>query len=215
MNYYDPVAILEVLKILNATTVPYLLLRNTGDELPDRLEWGKDIDILVRYEDRLRLRGALLENKLRQERHPLHNDLKLYGVHQFESFKSQKQVLLDVSYEIAVRSLDQGQWIPLDREIQLSAWAHSQIVDICGVKVPMLGNEDLWVCTLARCIFDKKNFSPWHRQMLSELLLLVDPVDIEEKLRLVFFKYTDRLFLFAKNGDYQNIYDDYVSFKDY
>lgn len=215
MSYYERRAISEVFEILNASKVPYLLLRNTGDELPDHLGWGKDIDILVRHQDGIKLRRVLLKNKLIQVRHPLHNDVKLYGVHQFEMFKTQNQVLLDVNYEIAVRSLDRGQWIPLDQVIQLSAWEKSRMVDIGGVSVPVLGSEDLWVCTLARCVFDKKVFSSWHCQALAGLLPLVDLGDVEGKLSLIFFKYTDRLLDLAKKGEYQKIFDDYVSFKDY
>lgn len=215
MSYYEPGQILEIFEILNASQLSYLLLRNSGDELPGHLEWGKDIDVLIRHENRKKLLNVLLENGFRQVRHPRRNDVKLYGVHQFEMFRSQDQVLLDVNYEIAVQSIDRGQWIPLDQVIQLSAWGNAQNIIIGGVSVPVLSNEDLWVSTLARCVFDKKKFSPWHREMLFHLLPLVDLDDIEEKLRLIFFKYTETLLNLAKKGEYQKIVDDYVSFKDY
>lgn len=215
MSYYEPWSIVKVFELLNGSAIPYLLLRNTGDELPDRLELGKDIDILICHKNRKKLHCVLSKNKQRQIRHPLRNNEKLYGVHQFEMFEAQDQIYLDVNYEIAVRSLDRGQWVPLDQMIQLSAWEKSRMVDIGGVSVPVLGNEDLWVTTLARCVFDKKNFSPWHCQKLSRLLPLVDLDDVEEKLRLIFFKYTDRLLDLAQKGTYQKIYDDYISFKNY
>lgn len=215
MKYYEPRAIGEVFEILNASQIPYLLLRNTEDELPYHLKYGKDIDILVRYEDRKKLLEVLSENKVNRVRHPHHNGVKLYGVHEFEKFKTQNKVLLDINYEIVVRSLDRGQWIPLDQVIQSSVWEKARQVDVGGVSVPMLGNEDLWVTTLALCVFDKKEFFPWHQQMLSGLLPSVDQSDVEGKLRLIFFKYTDRLLDLVKKGQYQNIFDDYVSFKNY
>jgi hypothetical protein len=215
MNYYESNAILKVFEILNFSNFPYLLLRNTEEELPDKLVKGKDIDILIQHHDREKLLKALRKHKFYQIKHPLRSDVKLYGVHQFDMFESPEQPLLDVNYEIAVRSLDQGQWIPLDQEIQTSSWANAQIVDIGGSSVPMLSNEDLWVCTLARCLFDKKQFSVWHQQMLSALLPSVDSVDLKKKLQLIFFKYTTRLLALARNGDYQLIYNDYMSFKEY
>ena len=51
MEYIDCDIIKSFFEVLNVSGLKYALIRNTGGELPDRLQDGKDIDILVNHED--------------------------------------------------------------------------------------------------------------------------------------------------------------------
>jgi len=215
MKYYDKAAILNVFNVLNHSGLPYLLLRNTNDELPFNLEYGKDIDILAQHSNSIKTNNLLIKNSFQRVKHPLRSDVRLYGVHQFNMYKSKYSVLLDINYEIVVRSLDKGQWIPLDQALQISAWENKKFVDIGGVNVPTLSDEDLWVCTLARCIFDKKLFSPWHQELLINMLPNINSELVKSKLNLIFFKFTDCLFEMVCRSQFDQIYDKYISFKSY
>ena len=110
------------------------MLRNTNDELPCNLEHGKDIDILVSHSNSSKINYILSKNGLQRIKHPLRSDVRLYGVHEFHLYKSSDSVLLDINYEIVVRSLDKNQWIPLDQAIQISAWSHQKLVNIGGIN---------------------------------------------------------------------------------
>jgi hypothetical protein len=215
MKYFNRQYIWTLFETLNSSGVDWLLLRNTEDELPDHLSEGKDVDILIDFKDWDVMRRHLFDHSFKQIQHPLSHDTKLYGVHEFENFLAPSGVLLDINFEIAVRSLDQGQWVPLDRSIQRSAWANRIKIDLTGQAIMILGNEDLFVATIARCIFDKKFFSPWHLAKLSQLFSCSDEESLRFKLNLVFFKYSARIFELVKQGRTEEVIDKYLSFSDY
>ncbi len=215
MMYLSQECISELISMLNNSCVEWLLLRNTEDALPDGLPGGKDVDVLLRFQDRDKMQQCLNEYGCRRIRHPLRDDVRLYGVHPFEMYQTSGGVLLDINFEIVVRSLDRGQWIPLDQFIQASAWENRVALQLAGLSVPMLGDEDLFVTTVARCIFDKKEFSVWHSKKLTALLSGCDEGDILCRLRLIFFKYSDRLLEQIKAGRFEAIVNDYLSFSEY
>jgi hypothetical protein len=212
---YNPRHVLRIFEILNKYDISYRLLRNTDNEIPDNLLIGKDIDIIVSYFERNRIIELLLREGMKLIPHPFRRDIKLYGVNEFDKLEDANGILLDINYEVVVHSLTDEYWIPLDKEIQLSVWKNSKNVIISGVPITLLCNEDLFIVTIARCIFDKKGFSMWHQEMLSELLLSLDVHTVIEKLELIFFKYSKRLINLIHNDDYDSIYEDYLSFKDY
>ena len=49
MEYIDCDIIKSFFEVLNVSGLKYALIRNTGGELPDRFQDGKDIDILVNH----------------------------------------------------------------------------------------------------------------------------------------------------------------------
>ena len=207
--------VLNVFRCLNSSGVDWLLLRNTGDELPNNLAEGKDIDILVRPDDRDRMITHLVSNSFYTIRHPYDEDIKLYGIHDFDMLKTDANLLLDINYEIACRSTDGGQWIPLDKEIQESVWCNRIVKSMAGEDISMPSDEDLFVTTLARCVFVKRSFTQWHRKKLSELFERVGLSGAAQKLPLVFFAYSQRLLNLIQGERYDEIVEDYLSFADY
>lgn len=205
----------EVLTLLSRFNRDWLLLRNSQDELPSNLKTGKDIDVLLRYDDRKLIHAYLYDNGFRMIPHPLRNDTLLYGVHPFEMYASRKGVLVDVNYEIAVRSIDEGQWIPLDQEIQTSAFENRRIVELAGIQCPMLSDEDLFVSEIARQVFVKRSVSPWHQEFFTNLYPLLCMDSLLSKLELVFFAYAKRLLQRVDSGDFEEIFNDYLAFSDY
>lgn len=51
-DYLSGAQIKEYFHELNTSGIRYVLIKNIGGELPDRLVNGKDIDLVVRQEDR-------------------------------------------------------------------------------------------------------------------------------------------------------------------
>ena len=215
MHFYDKSLILYLFKTLDDFDLPYLLLRNTNDELPDRLPYGKDVDILVQHSNNEKFKSLLLKNEFKQIRHPFGKDKRLYGVHEFNKYQFRDSLLLDINYEMVVRSLDKGQWVPLDQSMQISAWENRILVDIHGLRVPMLCEEDDWIFTLARCIFDKKLFSAWHQNFLSTSLQSINLHTVMPKLHSIFFKFSPRLVQLVQQEKYDMIISEYIAFSDY
>lgn len=201
--------------VLNSSGIDWILLRNTNNELPDNLRYDKDVDILVRPEMRHKIHNHLLNNKFKCVKHPLRYDIRLYGVDEFKMYVSDTGVKVDINFQVAVRSLDRGQWIPLDQDIQNSIWADKKKIMLGDVAVQMPSDEDLFVLTISRCVFDKKIFSTWHAKLLSAIILRCDINAIEKKLRLIFFSFTNRLLEIIRREQYESIIIEYLKFSEY
>jgi len=199
---------------INSSKINYILIRNISNELPNALQVGKDIDLLVKYNDRKKIVQFLNKNGYRKINHPLKNDLFLYGVNPFEMF-NKYDVLIDLNYQLTCRSLNAGEWIPLDRKIQDSAWKNKMIHEYNQLRYFKLGIEDEFVSLISRSIFDKREFQPAYINTINQCLLNIDKENVIEKLELIFFRYTPILFEKIQNNDYNSIIESYLAFKAY
>ena len=212
--------ILEVLSQLHMSEVPWILLfsKEYGKHfncLADLTAVDECIRILVRPNGAKAMHEYLRRQRYELVRHPHKNDMRLYGVGAFKMYRSKNGILIDVSFQISVRSLDQGQWIPLDKVVQDSAWRNSRLQHLGAVPVRVLRNDDLIVSTLSRLIFDKKEISDDHLSHLQQLLKNSNRESVLEKLRLVFFRYADHLLVKVENGECKDIVQDYLQFCNY
>ncbi len=141
----------------------------------------------------------------------------MYGVDRFEfKYNNNNNILFDLNFQIAVRSLDAGQWIPLDQSIQKSAWKNrrfEQLNEDFGYWT--LSYEDEFVSLVARSIFDKNEFQSGYVKRIDELSSIIEKLNVIEKLNTVFFKFTPFLMDYIVNKDYENIIKNYLEFKEY
>jgi len=215
MRFHPPELIDKCLSLLNSSGIEWILLRNTNDELPGCLEVKKDIDILVRPDNKAEMHAFLLANQFSEIQHPFINDVRLYGVDAFRKYKNSNGLLVDINFQAVVRSLDRGQWIPLDQSIQDELWMNKRSVLIGEAHVSMPSVEDLFVLTLSRCIFDKKDFTVWHRDLLHQKLGQCDIELLKKKLDLVFFKFAPQLIELVRNSEFDELISNYLSFSYY
>jgi len=214
MNFIKSTEIINIFKLLNENKVEYILIRNINNELPDNLEIGKDIDLLV--EDREKIVKILKKNNFKKITHPHQNNIFLYGVEKFEFYKNDKELLFDLNFQIAVRSLDAGQWIPLDQKIQESTWKNKRFVQLeDDFGYWTLSYNDEFIILIARSIFDKREFQEGYIRRIDELKDKIDIEDVKEKMGLVFFKFTPYLLEMIEKKDYENIIKNYIQFKEY
>ncbi|MDB4121814.1 nucleotidyltransferase family protein, partial [Flavobacteriaceae bacterium] len=149
----------ELFETLEEGKIEYTLLRNIDNELPDKLSVNKDIDIIVHPKDIKKLVSTLKKKQWNLVKHPWdfgHNFVFLYSMDPFLFFKK-KQLHLDVCFQLSCRSLNNGEWFPLDESIQDSIWIYKKKVDKPWNYV--LSNEDYLIHLLTRSIFDKKEFT--------------------------------------------------------
>ena len=214
MNVVDADEIKKVFKLLNDNNIDYILLRNTNNEIPNALKVGKDIDLLVK--DNI-LIDFLRKQNFNIVSHPHRNNIYLYGVKKFIFMKNKiNNIIFDLHFQIAVRSLDAGQWIPLDQKIQESAWKNKRFEKIDeDFGYWTLSYNDEFISLIARSIFDKREFQEGYIKRIEELKSKIDLKDVEEKLKLVFFKYTPYLLEQIEKKQYNNIIKNYIQFKEY
>jgi len=217
MNYIKPKEIVKTFKLLNESGLDYILLRNIDNELPNKLKIGKDIDILVHKKDEKLFQEFFRKNNYETIPHPLRHDVFLYGVDKFQfKYNNNNNILFDLNFQLAVRSLDAGQWIPLDQKIQESAW-ENRIFEKVDEEFGYwrLSYNDEFVILIARSIFDKRIFQKRYIKKIEELKSKIDLDDVRKKLELVFFKYTQYLLKIIENKEYTTIIKNYLQFKEY
>lgn len=208
--------IIKIFDSLNSSKVEYILIRNINSELPCCLQAGKDIDILVKNSDSKSLENFFKKNCFCEISHPHRKDTFLYGVDKFRHFHNKtSDILFDLNFQLACRSLNAGEWIPLDQSVQESAWKNRRFIENEGLAHWVLSYEDEFIMLIARSVFDKREFKEGYIKRMEELWPLVSKDDITEKLSKIFFKYTLKLLGYLKSHAYADIIKNYIKFREY
>jgi hypothetical protein len=209
--------ICNIFKALNSEKIEYILIRNINNELPKSLIIGKDIDILIKKENKQKTLSFFKNENYHVAPHPHKNNIYLYNIDKFIYLQNKhNRIIFDLQFKLVVRSLDAGQWVPLDNRIQESAWINrrfKKIDDEFGYWTLSYDNELIMLIT--RCIFDKRKFQKGYIKRINELKLKTDLNGVEKKMKLIFFKYAKYLLEHIKNNNYNQIIENYIQFKEY
>ena len=113
------------------------------------------------------------------------------------------------------KSLNAGEWIPLDKKIQHSAWTNKKFYKSVDFKYWGLSEDDEFIMLIVRSIFDKKKFISGYIERIQSLYQYINISFVIEKLELVFFKFSTRLFEKLEKKEYETIINEYIEFRDY
>jgi len=216
MSVIDRREILSIFAALNASPVEYILIRNINAELPDALRRGKDIDLLVRRAQQPQVMEFFERQQYREIDHPHHADTYLYGVDKFSMVLNEQNGLsFDLHWQLACRSLNAGEWIPLDQSIQTSAWQRRHRVSERGLAYWALSHEDEFVALMARSMFDKRAFEEGYVNRIGRLFTLIDREAVGKKLERVFFKYAPHVLRGVADGAYERVLNEHLKFTGY
>ena len=134
-------------------------------------------------------------------------------MHHFE-FYTKKGISLDICFELACRSLNKGEWFPLDLKIQESIWLNKRCVSNKPWKF-RLSYEDEFIHLITRCVFDKKTFTKAYITRITELKQKVDWDKLVKSFELIFFNFSTTLKYLIESDSYENIIKNYYQFKNY
>lgn len=204
---------------INSFGISYVLIKNMDDELPAHLENGKDIDILVKEEDKDLFVQKMLEKRYQPCIPPCgcENGWSFaYGLPEYQFWKKnleEYEVYIDACFKLCCKSLTPKVWIPLDKRINNDIW-----------KQRVWNEKQSWyeldekteiIYLIVRSIFDKHIFSNVYKKEIEKRKYLLQECDVREKLQLVFFHFTDTLIEMTLNGRYEEIIQKYLSFTEY
>lgn len=217
MSFVEAKELIDIFSLLNESNIEYILLRNINQEVPYRLQVGKDIDILTHKQEESKLIHFFSQHGYEKIVHPLEHNVFLYGVDKFVFLHNVKNdIIFDLNYQIAVRSCDAGQWIPLDQEIQESAWKNKRFEQYDNsFGYWTLSYEDEFICLIARSIFDKKEFQRGYIKRIEELQQYINMDYMIKKLSMIFFKFAPYLLAYILEKKYADILENYFKFKEY
>jgi hypothetical protein len=213
MKFFEEELLLNFFSIINVEDIVYVLLRNINNELPKKLSIKKDIDIIVKENNLDLFHKTLMNNDWNQIRHPYYRIPFLYGMTPFR-FYNKEGLHIDVCCQLSCRSLNNGEWFPLDMKIQSGLWGRI----ISTPEAPWkyrLSYEDEVLHLMTRCIFDKKEFTEDYIKEIQYLYPKCEKKILFEKFSAVFFKFSYKLLELIKCKLFDKIIVSYLQFKDY
>jgi hypothetical protein len=193
-----------------------VLIKNIGQELPNRLRTGKDIDILIKKEDYQKGIQLLTNTGFKEIQHPQSSAKGwkfAYGATECSMLENRNQVITDIFCELCVKSLMGNIWIPLDRHINEHIWDKRQFDEENGWWI--MDEETRFVYMISRRIFDKGCFNEVYIQDIKKCKDMLNRATVISMLEKIFFKFTPELIRLVTNDDYEQIISHYIRFCDY
>ena len=213
MRYFKKQQIIDFFSILNNAGVEYILLRNINNELPTKLSVNKDIDLIIIEEDLHLLQVSLIQNNWREIPHPHHALPFLYNMCPFK-FYEKEGLHIDICCQLCCRSLNNGEFFPLDMQIQRDIWLNKIATSNTPWKY-RLSIEDEFLHLITRCIFDKKRFEEEYIKEINCLFTKCNKSVILDKFEIVFFKFSKNLIKLIESELFNEIIDSYLKFQEY
>jgi hypothetical protein len=213
-------AIQQFFHALNDAEIPYVLLKNIGNEIPDQVPSGKDIDILVREDAAQQMSTFIRQLGFQKVPHPLGKERGwafAYGLPPYQFWRQRtlmgNDLYIDICYRLSCRSLTPKIWIPLEAWITSSIWLHREWDAANGWW--RMDEENLYVYLVVRCIFDKAGFSGAYITELEDRSALLDSPGVEKRFERIFFRFTAKLIHLLRNKQYAEIAQAYITFTGY
>lgn len=221
MDYINKECIYSFFQQLNrdCPAVRYVLIKNINGELPERLKDGKDIDLLVKAEDREAFAEFMHTHGFQRKTPPLGRKNGWNFAYQLPEYEFWKKLnvnynfYIDISFRLCCKSLTPKTWIPLDACINEDLW--KQRVWDEKNNWWIMDDETTLLYLIVRSIFDKREFSEGYINGIEERLAFLDCERTQRKLRKVFFQYATRLTEQIRAKNYNGLIEDYLTFTDY
>lgn len=218
-DFIDSKHIHDFFSFMNDSGIQYMLIKNIAGELPERLLDGKDIDIIVKIEDREKFSALMGANGFLIRLHPLGTNggwTFAYNLPEYQFWQKggiRDTLYIDCCFKLMCKSLTPKFWVPLDETIQRKAWSERNWNETLGCW--QMGQKSLFVYILARCVFDKHVFSQAYVEEIERLKFFVDDSEVKEMLKTIFYKFTSHLIQMVKNCEYDSIVNKYITFVEY
>lgn len=144
------------------------------------------------------------------------NDICLYGLKKTISISLADGVTLKSFSRPAVLSPDKKQYVPLNKNVELFFWVNSITVD--GLRV--LSNEDLFFMIICSNVFNNGvNGNGFEQKDIKTLIYLIKNFNsfthIREMFEVTFYKFTPVLYNLIEKKQFDQIFHEYISFKNY
>ncbi len=219
MMYIERTLIEEFFLGLNAASIQYVLIKNIGRELPDRLKDGKDIDILIHPDSGPAFVRVMQEMDFQRMPPPLGVQAGWsfgYKLSEYQFWSKQgtaQHFYIDAFEKLACKSLSPKMWIPIDAFVNDSIW-RNRVFDKKN-QWWCMDEENLAAYLLIRCVFDKHIFKKEYIAEIEKREALFQEETVICKLQTVFFSYTPRLLALVREKRYHEIFSDYIAFDEY
>lgn len=216
-DYLDPKNVCSFFRELNNEEIKYFIEKNIEDEIPDRLIKGKDVDIIVATQHMKKMREFLKKNNFHKIEHPKSSNngyYYAYGLNEPTMWKNEESgLIIDLADRLMVNSLTAYTVVPLNEDINCSAWENA-FYDT-ELAIWRMGKIEEIVYLIARAIFNKHGFSEKYVREIEKNKDLLKTDVARMLLRNITFSFTEVLLQHIERGDYSTIVEEYWSFVNY
>lgn len=205
----------KIFNELDSMGVDYVTLR--GFELiPDKISIKRDVDLLVHPDSVSAANKIFIDNGfviIQTPGEPA-NTIYLYdAVPSIFFIHNTLDIAFHLVQELSYRSLNKGEIVPVDKELQTSIFENKRYVDEIWKYAPSF--EDEMLMLICRCIYDKKTVSLPYKAKIEKLFGVISPEKLHKYCKLVFQKFTFLLLSLVENKKTEYIVEKYNTFCDY
>ena len=121
--------------------------------------------------------------------------------------------IIDLHTGFYYNGLMENTYVPINQEFQ--EYAYSTKVKVDDIWKYRLSPESYIVHTVCRIIFDKRTVMPHYKDRLERLLVECDSSKLGYALNLALFKFGPRALDLVMNKEFDNLFQEYISYSDY
>ncbi len=173
----------------------------------------KVISLIIKKKDKENLKNILNKNKYMKIDHPYNSSngyIYLYKMDEFELFSNGK-MLIEIFYQLPAKSLTKNNFMPLDLMIQNSIFTNNVIKN--NIKILDIENKIIYILV---CLFYNMGYLfDDDIRLIRQHIGVLDSKTFKEKMKLIFFNYSEQLIRMIKKEDYQGALDGYMNFNNY
>lgn len=213
MNNHKEKELRTIFKLLEDKGVQHLVLRGFN-EIPDKVTYSNDLDLLCLAKDKDKLSKIFKELG-----YSFYSDSKLdyqyfyMASPHYHFLDKKKDIHIDVVFNLSYRSPNKGEWVSVHQEVQDSIWLNKTSVDqFWKYQASYLDEFTHLVC---HSIFDKKEFREKDINRINEIYQYVDKEKLLYLFKFIFYRYSQSLLDQIEKREFENILSNYLKFKDY
>lgn len=202
----------KILKQLNYFNIDFIILRKQDSIFEN---YG-DIDLLVSFKSKKILREVFRNSKFLYYKDSKFTNVYLYKSIPHEHYYNKKlNINFDFSFDISYRSLNNKEFVPIDDSILKNIWEKKIKVKYDDFYFFQMDEESQLIHLICHCIFDKNKFSEYYCEKVNELLSKINKKTFLEISQPFFYKYSENLYDLLSDKNYEDIFEEYLSFKEY
>ena len=193
--------------------IEFIVLRN-HDEIPEKISIDNDLDLVVKPIYNNQLKKLLIKNNFKIKNNFIDPNTYLYkSKPHIHFFDYRNNLHLDIVNNLSYRSPNNNEWVSVHEEIQNSLWNNKIKTNSLWIYEPSI--VDLLIHLICHCIFDKKSFNYKYCEKIKYLYQKCEKQKLKDNLKLIFFKFTEKLISMIGNDELDKIINNYYSFSNY
>ena len=205
--------ITKIFKSFNKQGVDIIILRKQENLFDKDCD---DIDILASYNDVEKLKKIFKKNNLLFYSDSKYTNTYLYkSIPHHHFYNKHLGLNFDISFDISYCSINNQEFIPIDDEKLDYIWCNKIKIIKDEFYFFQMDKYSQIIHLISHCIFDKRKFSQYYKNKITELIIEIDQTIFFEMAEPIFYKYRKKLFESIKSQKFENILNDYITFKEY